>query len=190
MDYGFFCDTSAIRSYCHPNDKHKQACDPFFNKYPPYSYDYFVTTKVEQEINNQTFKTNKKPNSLTPNEQTIARYFNKNVKNFLKNYAKCFDIYEYKESNPQHFNSYKQLVIELQSVIKVKKINQSNDIEIISNAFVWSVIISDYDNYCFLTIDWHDFAKPEQKNKIINKAKKCLGNSTNLKINFVPHIQI
>lgn len=182
MESGFFCDTSVIHGFCHKSDSKikKESCKFFLSEYPCEDNDYFVPEIVKEELIHQKNVLNRNAGKLTPYEDDISRTFQRCVDAFLRKIV----IISTKDYGEPYSKSIEKLRIRLQSVIKIKKQNQINDIEIVAESIFWS-ILTDYESHNLLTTDNTDIANDSKKKKIIRIANECLKIQITLEIIYL-----
>ena len=181
MTLSFFCDTGVIHGLCKGKDYHNKSCKLFLNKYPINNYDYFVPKIVISELDHQKKVLNQKANNLNPYEVSIARTFQRCVNAFLRD-ATTFHAQNH---GIAHSKSLKNLIIELQKVIKITKRNQINDVEIVAQAVMWS-LLTVYGSHNLLTVDKKDIVN--RKKRILHISTKSLKTTVNLDIVYVPYV--
>lgn len=179
MNYGFFCDTGPIRGVCDLKDFHREASKFFFERYPVDEYDYYIPETVLKELNGYKFRLRKKAKELEIDKQ----YFK-----YIRLVQQCMDYYlekmivfscEEDEQDPK----LGTVILSIQPIIGYKEINQRNDVDIVSNAIVWS-ILTNYNEKILITLDRnHLYAK---RKKIIREVQKNVNEHIDISICYVP----
>ncbi|MEN4018906.1 MAG: hypothetical protein PQ968_10770 [Methanobacterium sp.] len=99
----------------------------------------------------------------------------------IKTFAQHYNCKDHGETS---INQLKNLIVCIQSIIGVEAINQVNDIEIVANGIVWS-LVKDYDSPRLITVDNKDLSRNELK--IIKESEKTLKEHVPLKILYLPN---
>lgn len=176
MDYGFFCDTGPIRGICDVKDVHQNPSKFFFNKYPIEEYDFFVPETVLGELKGykNRLRRHAKQMGISKDEFRYIRL----VQQCMDRYIDKMIIFNCEDSS----DKLDQVIISIQPVIGYNDINQRNDIEIVSNAIVWSTI-TNYSRRILITLDKNHLFK--KRKKLTSTARKTLGEYVPLSICYL-----
>lgn len=178
MSYGFFCDTGPIRGICDLKDFHREASKFFFEKYPVEEYDYYIPETVLKELNGFKFRLRRNAKDLGIDKE----YFK-----YIRLIQQCMDYYIENMiifcCEDDELDKLKKVIICIQPIIGYQEINQRNDIEIVSNAVIWS-ILTHYNKKIFITLDKnHLYAK---RKKIVREIQKNINDHFNISICYIP----
>lgn len=177
MDYGFFCDTGPIRGLCDVKDVHQKASRFFFDKYPVEEYDYYVPDTVLRELKGYKNRLRRHAGQIGISKEEF-RYI-RLVQQCMDRYLDKMIIFNCDESS----DKLNKVIIGIQPVIGYDDINQRNDIEIVSNAIIWSVM-ADYNRRILITIDKNHLFK--KRKKLVITAGKTLGEYVPLSMCYLP----
>jgi len=182
MEYGFFCDTGVLIGLCDIRDYHHNTCKFFFDKYPVENHRYYIIEIVEKELKNKKRKLGINAFNNHPQAKILHSY--------VRRAQQCIDIqlrkmnyFNCKDHGKNSVNQLKNLILCIQPIIGVEAINQVNDIEIVANAIVWS-LVKDYDFPGLITVDNKDLGR--NASKIIKESEKALKDHVPLKFVYLP----
>jgi hypothetical protein len=175
MSCYFFCDTGSIIGYCDTKDYHHHSCDFFFNKYPKDKNSYYITDVVKGELQGKRRKYLRNSKNSSPSEITRIRKIQQCIDIHIHNIEK----FNCKDSHP-HLND---LIITLQKIIKIKGIQQINDIKIVAHAIIWSIKITE-DSSTLITVDKKDLSSKESK--IQRECGKIVAQPVTLSMLYLP----
>ncbi len=179
MKYAFFCDTGILYGRCYPSDTHHEACKKFLKKYPISRHEYFYPKIVLDELDNHKRKLDRS-NKLNKRERGYARTFQQCIDRLVAKMEE-FDA----NSKEEFIDDFQQLLKELPKVIDAITYNQLNDVEIIANAIIWSLITRN-DKKTLITVDGLDLSN--NQDKIIEKAINTAKCPITLEIIYVPSL--
>jgi hypothetical protein len=183
MECGFFCDTGVIIGLCDMNDHHHNSCKFFFDKYPVETHHYYTIEIIEKELKNKKRKL--EVNTLKNHPQAkILHVYVRRVQQCIDIYLKKMKSFNCKDHGETSINQLKNLIVCIQPIIGVEAINQVNDIEIVANGIVWS-LVKDYDSPRLITVDNKDLSRNELK--IVKESEKTLKEHVPLKILYLPN---
>ena len=166
MDYGFFCDTGPIRGICDVKDAHHNATRFFFDRYPVEKYDFFIPETVIGELNGYKNRLRRNSHKLGISKDEFK--YIRLIQQCMERYIEKMIIFNCDDTS----DKLDKVIIGIQPVIGYDDINQRNDIEIVSNAIIWSTLIT-YNRRVLITLDKnHLFQK---RKKLTNTARKALG---------------
>lgn len=181
MEYGFFCDTGPIRGFCDVRDQHRAASLNFFTTFPVNEYNFYVPDTVVKELNGFKNRLRRQARKMKLDKDTFS---------YLRLVQQCMDRFISQmtlfSSDDGYEIELEKVIVCIQPIIGFQDINQRNDVDIVSNAIIWSTV-SDYDRRILITLDRNHLYRYQKK--LVHQAEKELRKRVPLSICYLPFFQ-